>query len=250
VADQAIQPQSMSEIGRLTGVIWEPRPVFEDLAAHPRWWVPIILLTILSVAYLATFSQRVGWETYIGQQFDKQAQSNPRMSQMTPAQRQQAMAVSVAAAKYLGFAGGVLGVALGVLVTAAIMLGLMNWLGGAGVSFRQAFSVTSYAFLPSAISSVLALVVMLLKNPEDFDLQNPLPANLGAFLSPQDTPKWLHGLASSFDLFSFWLMLLLALGFSVASGKRLTFGKAFILILVPWALYVLIFKVALAGLQG
>ena len=146
-------------------------------------------------------------------------------------------------------AGGVVGVALGALVIAVVLMGLMNWLGGAGVSFRQAFSVTSYAFLPSAISSILALVVMLLKNPEDFDLQNPLPANLGAFLSPQDTPKWLHALASSFDLFSFWLMLLLALGFSVASGKKLKFGKALTLILVPWALVVLI-KMGVAGLQG
>lgn len=249
MADQAIQPQSMSELGRLTGIIWEPRPVFEDLAARPRWWAPIILLTILSVVYLAAFSQRVGWDTYIGQQLDKQAQSNPRLSQMTPAQRQQAAALSITIAKYGGYAGGVVGVALGALVIAVVLLGLMNWLGGAGVSFRQAFSVTSYAFLPSAISSVLALVVMLLKNPEDFDLQNPLPANLGAFLSPQDTPKWLQALASSFDLFSFWLMLLLALGFSVASGKKLKFGKALTLILVPWALVVLI-KMGIAGLQG
>ena len=101
------------------------------------------------------------------------------------------MALSTTIAKYGGLGGSLVGVTISTLLIAAIMLGSLNLLGGAGLKFREAFSVTSYSFLPSAISSVLALVVMLLKNPEDFDLQNPLPANLGAFLSTQTTPKWL-----------------------------------------------------------
>jgi hypothetical protein len=91
---------------------------------------------------------------------------------------------------------------------------------------------------------------MFLKNPEDFDMQHPLPANLGAFLSTQTTPKWLYGLASSIDLFAIWVMLLMALGFSVAAGRKMSFAKSLTLVLIPWALYVLIFKVALAGRAG
>jgi hypothetical protein len=82
------------------------------------------------------------------------------------------------------------------------------------------------------------MVVMFLKDPADFDLQHPLPLNLGAFLSPQ-TAKWLQALASSFDLFAFWVILLMALGFSVGI-KRMSYGKALTLVLLPWALVVLI----------
>lgn len=247
--EQTIQPESMGEIGRLTGIIWEPKPVFEDLAARPRWWAPIILLTIMSIVFVTAFSRRVGIDTFMRQQMDRQAQSNPRIAQLSPEQRDRALGMTMAITKYAMYGGAVLGMAFSCLLVAALMLGMMNGLGGAGLKYKQAFSITSYSFMPSMISSVLALAVMFLKNPEDFDLQHPLPTNLGAFLSAQTTPKWLQGLAGSIDLFSFWIMLLMALGFSVAA-RRMSFAKAFTLVLMPWALYVLIFKVALAGLQG
>jgi hypothetical protein len=238
----------MGEIGRLTGIIWEPKPVFEDLAARPRWWAPIILLTILSIVFVTAFSRRVGIDAFMRQQMDKQFQTNPQMAQMSAEQRERLMSVSATYAKYSMFGGAVVGIAVSTLLVAAIMLGSLNLLGGAGLKFREAFSVTSYSFLPSAISTVLTLVVMLLKNPEDFDLQRPLPANLGAFLSTQTTPKWLIAFASSFDLFTIWVMLLMALGFSVVA-KKMSFGKSLTLVLIPWALYVLM-KVGLAGITG
>ena len=246
--EQTIQPESMGEIGRLTGIIWEPKPVFEDLAARPRWWAPIILLTILSIVFVTAFSRRVGIDAFMRQQMDKQFQTNPQMAQMSAEQRERLMSVSATYAKYSMFGGAVVGIAVSTLLVAAIMLGSLNLLGGAGLKFREAFSVTSYSFLPSAISTVLTLVVMLLKNPEDFDLQRPLPANLGAFLSTQTTPKWLIAFASSFDLFTIWVMLLMALGFSVVA-KKMSFGKSLTLVLIPWALYVLM-KVGLAGITG
>jgi hypothetical protein len=249
VEEQTIQPESMGEIGRLTGIIWEPKPVFEDLAARPRWWVPIVLLTIMSVVFVTAFERRVGIDTFARQQLDKQFQTNPQMSQLSAEQRDRAVSLSVTITKYSMFGGAVVGIAISTLLIAVIMLGMMNWLGGAGLKFKQAFSITAYSFIPSLISSVLTMVVMFLKNPEDFDLQRPLPANLGAFLSTQTTPKWLLGFASSIDLFTIWIMLLMALGFSVFA-KRMSFAKSLTLILIPWAVFVLIFKVALAGLAG
>jgi hypothetical protein len=202
----------------------------------------------MSVVFVTAFSQRVGIDTFARQQLDKQFQTNPQMAQLGPEQRDRVVGISLTVTKYSFFGGAVVGIAISTLLIAAVMLGSLNLLGGAGLKFREAFSVTSYSFLPSAISSVLALVVMFLKNPEDFDMQNPLPANLGAFLSTQTTPKWLHAMAASFDLFTFWIMLLMALGFSVVA-KRLSFGKSLTLVLIPWAVYVLI-KVGLAGITG
>ena len=87
MTEQAIEPQGMSEAGRVTGIFWEPRPVFENLAQRPRFWVPLLILTAFAVVYMATFSRVVGWETMFRQQFA----SNPRMEQMTPEQRDQAL---------------------------------------------------------------------------------------------------------------------------------------------------------------
>jgi hypothetical protein len=77
---------------------------------------------------------------------------------------------------------------------------------------------------------------MFMKDPEDFDIQRPLAFNLGAFL-PDSAPRWVTMGASSFDLFSFWIIALMAIGIS-SSVRRISFTKAFITILFPWALVV------------
>ena len=243
------QPQvpdgGMSEAGRLTGIFWEPKPVFQDLAAKPRFWVPLILLTLLSVVYMVSFSRVVGWESMIRRQLD----SNARVQQLPAEQRERAMQQAMTFTVPFAYAGAVVGITAASLVIAGVLLGIMNLLGGAGLKFKQAFSITVYSFLPSALASVLGLVVLFSKNPEDFDLQNPLPLNLGAFLSGPETGAAVKALARSIDLFAIWIMLLMALGFSTAAGKRLSYGKALTLIIVPWGVWVLLMA-GLAGLQG
>ena len=238
-------PGGMSEVGRLTGIFWEPKPVFQDLAVRPRFWVPLILLTALSLAYMISFSRVVGWETMIRRQMD----TNTRIQQMPAEQKERAIQQGMAISVPLAYVGATVGMAVGSLAIAGVLLGVMNLLGGAGLKYRQAFSITCYSFLPSALATILAMVVMFLKDPEDFDLQNPLPLNLGAFLSSPETAAWLKALARSVDLFTIWIILLMALGFSTAAGKRLPFGKALTLIVLPWAVFVLL-SAALAGLTG
>ena len=59
-----------------------------------------------------------------------------------------------------------------------------------------------------------------------------------------DLPKVLHRLASSIDIFSFWLIALMALG--IAAAARFSFKKGLVAVMVPWAVWVL----AAAGLAA
>src|ERR1035438_309477 len=61
-------------------------------------------------------------------------------------------------------------------------------------------------------------------------INNPLAFNPGALMDP---------LASSFELFSFWTILLPATGLKAAAGKKLSFGGALFSVLLPWAVVVL-----------
>ncbi len=244
MTEQALQPSGMSEMARLVGVVWEPKPVFEDLAERPRFWVPLILLTVLSMAFLLVFGQRVGFESTTRRQLE----SNSRIQQMPAEQREAVIAQSLSITSKTAYIGGTVGVALSSLVIAAVLLGMFNLLGGVRLKFRQAFSITCYSFIPSVFSTIGMFIVMLLKDPADFDLKNPLPVHLGAFLDPQTTAKWLYAFASSFNVFTIWIMLLLALGFSVAA-KKMRFGKALTLVVIPWAVMVLL-GCAFAGITG
>ena len=238
MTDQAIEPQGMSEAGRLAGIFWEPRPVFEDLAQRPRFWVPLLILTAFAVVYMVTFSRVVGWETMMRQQFA----SNPRMEQMTSEQREQALQMTTRIVGPMTSVMAIVAPAGMALVVSAVLLGCFNLLGGASMKFRQAFSITCYSSLPSVLATIGALTVMLLKNPEDFSLQSPLPLNLGAFL-PSTTAKWILALATSIDAFTIWVILLLALGFSVAARqqkRKMSYGQALMLVLIPWAIAVIL----------
>ena len=49
------QPKGLSEGSRLTGVFFEPAKTFEDVAARPNFWAPLILLMVVALVYIALF---------------------------------------------------------------------------------------------------------------------------------------------------------------------------------------------------
>ena len=231
--DTAAAGQDLNEFQRVVGVFWEPRPVFENAAARPRWLVPLIILTVLSVLYVSAFSRIVGWEVFIRQQIESSARLQ---QQLSPEQRERIIEQQTRAASKFGLLGASVGVAASTLLVAVVLLGVFNLLAGTSLKFRQSFSITCYSFLPTGLSTILALVVMFLKDPAEFDLQNPLVLNVGAFLDPNATPKWLLSVASSLDAFTVWVILLLAVGYSTAA-KNLSFSKALTLIVSVWAVW-------------
>jgi Yip1 domain len=115
-----------------------------------------------------------------------------------------------------------------------------------GMRFKQVFAIVCYCGLPGVVSSILTVVVIFLKNPDDFNLQNPLAFNIGAFMDPNSGSKFVYSLAGSMDLFFFWTILLLAIGLKAAAGKRLTFAGALVAVLVPWAILI-VAKAAIIG---
>jgi hypothetical protein len=225
----------MSEIGRIFGIYWEPKPVYRDLAARPRWLIPYILLSLCGVVYLASFSRAIGWQTFMEREFEK----NERVQQLPPEQRQALMEQQLRFAGPFAYGAAVVGGLAALLVVAAACLFMFKMLGGADLTFKQALSITSYSFLPNCLSAILAIVVIFFVNPVDFDLNNPLALNLGWFLDSETTPRWLQAAASSIDLFSIWIMLLLALGFSTAV-KKISYSKALTVIVALWAVWVVL----------
>jgi hypothetical protein len=87
------------------------------------------------------------------------------------------------------------------------------------------------------ISTPLFLLVLFLKPPGTIDPENPLATNLAAFL-PDDAAKWLVALCKSFDVFTFWTLILIAIGFAAVNPKKLQGAKSFTIAFTVWAAYV------------
>lgn len=223
----------MNEVSRLAGVLFNPRPAFTDIAAYPRWWVPVLLLCLVSFALTYTTGHRVGWERIVRQQ----AKIDPHVQQMPAEQQEQVIQRQTRAAKIVLPAVNVIQWPLILLVAAGAYWAVFRLRLGLELTFPQAFAVTSYAYFPFVLALLLALAVVLSRDPTS--LQNPPMPNLGALLKPKTTPAWLMSLATSVGVFPIWVLVLLATGFSTAA-KGLSWSKAFIWVVTLWVVWLLV----------
>ena len=225
----------LSEIGRIVGVFASPKQAFQDIVQRPRWYVPVILLVLASLCLITLYAQHVGFARLIQESLDQ----NPRTQSMTPEQRNQAFQMGMTFGKTMAYVSAIAAPPISILVIAGVLMLITNTMLGSQISYGQMSAIAAYSLLTGLVSIALSIAVMFLRSPEDFDLRNPLAFNLGAAFSPDSTSKWLLSLASSLDLFSFWTMALLATGITVAS-RKLSWSKAFVAVLVPWAVLVLV----------
>src|SRR6185437_9080813 len=102
------EPQKMSEISRLAGVVFEPGKTFEDEAQRPTWLVPLLLVMVVNCIYIGLFSEHVGWERLTRQENE----SSPRGRQMDPAVGEQAIRTQTKTAPVFGYVGAIIGTPL------------------------------------------------------------------------------------------------------------------------------------------
>jgi hypothetical protein len=237
------EPKGLGEAARLTGVFFEPSKAFADIAARPGFLVPLILSLVFGLAYMTLFGQRVGWERMIRHQ----TETSSRAAQLTPEQRENQIQIGAKFAPVMGYVGILAGVPLVLVIWSGVLLGIVKGIMSAPIRFKQVFAILCYAGLPGILFMILAIAVMFLKTPDDFNLQNPLVFNPGAFLDPATTSKFVYSFASSLDLFRIWTMVLIAIGLKAAGGKAISMGGAMTAVFLPWFIWILC-AAALAGI--
>ncbi len=233
----------MSEAGRLVNVIIDPKPAFADIAARPGWWVPMILTMLCTLGYMLAFSSHVGWEHFLRQKFE----ASSKAQSMSPEDRERAIEMQLKFAPAFGTVIAVVAPPVMMLITAGVLLFVFNTMLGAAAKYRQVLGVAAYASVPQVLGLAGAVIVMFIKDPSDFDLNNPAGYNLGFFLDPHSVPAWLVSLGTSIDVFAFWMILLTATGMAAVTRKR--WSSALAGVLIPWAV-VVVLKVGLAAITG
>ncbi|HVA72251.1 MAG TPA: YIP1 family protein [Candidatus Limnocylindrales bacterium] len=228
-------PQHIGAFGRVIGAIVNPRPTFEDIARKPSWLAPLLVMVILSIATTAAIGQRIGWRSFM----EKQLSQNSRVQQMTPAQREKLIEQQTKFAPLLGYIGGAISFPVITLIVAAIFMGIFNAASSAGLDFKTSFGVITHSYMPLAIAALLGILILYLKPPDQIDIQNLVASNVGAFFS-SDAPKWLQVLGASLDLFTFWVLALMAFAYSVVRPKKIRFGTGLTWIVAVWLVYVLV----------
>jgi Yip1 domain len=232
--DAQAQP-AISPFGRIIGAFFSPKATFEDIARKPGWALPLLLLTLFSIGVSFAINQRVNWREFMTQQIEK----NPQTASMSAEDKERRIEGGAKFSPILTWVIGACGPIFFTLVVALVMWGAYSLLGGANTNFGTSFAITSHAALTGLVSSVLFVLVLYLKPPGTVDMENPVATNLAAVL-PDDSAKWLVALLKSIDIFTFWTLILLAIGFATTNPKKLKGGKAFTIAFSVWAVYVVL----------
>lgn len=233
--------QKISALGRVTGVLFNPKETFADIARKPTVLLPIIIMAVLGLGVAYMMNQRIDWYAYIRHQIE----ISPRAANMSADQINQAAQMQSRFSPPFAYGIGVLGGLIFPLIMGLVYWGAFSLLGGISVRFKQAWSIATHASMTSLVSSPVLMLILFLKERGDVTPENMLVSSAGGFLS-DDAPRWLASIASSFEVFWFWTMFLLAVGFAAINPKKLSTGKALGIILGVWLVWVLI-KAGLAA---
>lgn len=205
-----------SFLSRFLGVFFSPGRTFESVVRRPDFLAPLIVVTAASVIMTEAMLVKFGAARIIRQSLEMSG----RAAKMTPEQLDQATHNAATITAVIMHVAGVLGTPIFLLVIAAVGLFIVNVILGQSANFKTCFSVVCYASLVLLVGVVLGLVMILLGDPEQFNPDNFVPTTVGFFLNPRETSKPIYVIASSFDVFRGWFIILSSLGLSAATGKK------------------------------
>jgi len=219
----------ISAVGRIFGIFFSPKATFEDIARKPSWLLPVLLSTILGILATVVLNQRIDWRDYITQQIEKSS----RAANLTAEQKQNQAAISAKVTVYIVYAAGAVGSVCFAVIVGAVMMLAYNLFAGAGASFSQSLGIAAHTLVVGIVSTPIFLLVLFLRPKGTIDPENPVATNVAAFL-PEESSKWLMTLCKSLDVFTIWMLVLLAIGFAAVNPKKLKGSTAYAIAFSVW----------------
>jgi len=227
-ATSAVPPEAkpLSEIERVVDTFVAPSTTFTDIRRSASWWLPWLLGAIVGIGMVYVVDQKVGMEKVSENRLALTPKQAAKLDQLPPDQRANQMEKAAKLTRYSAYGFPVLQLII-VAVIAGVLLGTFNFGFGAELKFAQCYAVSMYAFLPGIVKALLATMIVLATGGEGFILENPVASNLGTFVDPSSA--FLYSVASSTDVFTIWILILTAIGYScLTKVKRSTcYGVVF-----------------------
>jgi Yip1 domain len=218
-------PESQNFFSRLIGIYFSPGETFQGIGHKPTFLLPLILLFVVSGITSYTMIDRITVSRFFGQRIE-QAVASGRTTQEQASQQLEQMTKRESIIKASFPIIAIIMNVVTILIAAGIFK-LYSMMMGADNQFSHLFSVTIWAFLAIAIvQSVLIVLLLYLKSPDDIDPQNLIGSNLNALLAmvvgKDGLPKFIMALARWIDLFGIWLIALLSIGYAAVSKRMKT----------------------------
>jgi Yip1 domain len=233
----------LSEGARIINTFIAPSRTFSDLRRNASWWAPWIILSLVSVAFMYTISRQVGFEQVSRNQIAHSSRAE-RFDRLPPEQQARQLQISSKFIAVLGYGNPAL-VLLFLLIETAVLWATFKVAAGVETSFKTAYAIIMYAALPGVIGAILAIISLFAGvSPEAFDINNPAGTNLAYYLDPETTGRFVRGMASAVDVFTWWSIVLIGIGFACTSKVKRSTAITIV------AVWFVLFKLLTSGLAA
>jgi len=219
----------------LIDVYFAPGSAFARIAASPRFLIPLVVYAACVLGFTGVWLHKLDPVEFMKVQIEESG----RADKIPADQRETIIERQAKLMPIFAWVLGPVGIALTLLVIAGALLFVFRFFYGGEVVFKQAFAIVVWTFLAvGLVTTPVTLAIMSLKGDWNVSPQEAVQANLGLLLDKSAVAKPLWALATSIDLFSLWMVFLLAVGFAVASKKATS--SAIWGVAIPWLLIVAI----------
>jgi hypothetical protein len=196
-------------MSHLINIFLEPSKVFTELKEKPTFLVPLILVSIATIAFTFMYFMKVDSNWFVENML---ASSGSDYTATELANIKKAMP----GAKVMGYSSLVTTPIMMVIMTAIMALYFMlaGKIAGTAISFKHGFSLASWSSMPTILGAIVALVGIFMMTPQT-SLESLMLTNLDPLILqlPTDSP-WSR-LAKAFNLLIFWTTFLTALGWKI-----------------------------------
>jgi len=235
------QGAGLSEVERVVDVFVAPSKTFTDILRKATWWLPFVLMVLVTLGTAVVVDKQVGFERVAENQVHQNAKQEESLNSLTPEQRAQrlhGMGIGYRYSSYAGFVFVLIFVAIGALLYwASFNFGL-----GAQTTYGQMFAVWMYAGMPRILTGLLTILTLMFGgNADAYDMRNPVGTNLAYYMP--DAAPWLKAFLSFFDVIGLWCLVLLIIGTAIVA--KVPRGKA-AMVVVGWWVFGLLVSVGIA----
>jgi len=225
----------ISEPARILNTFIAPTKTFSDLQCNASWWGPFALVVLVTVLYAAVMERQIGFDQISRNEIARSSRAD-QFDKLPADQKAKQIEISAVITKYLSYGAFVFAI-IAYLIMGGVLLGVFR-LADAVVSFKVALAIVIYGSLPWVIHALLGVLSMLVGvDKEAFSIRNPVGTNPAYFMDPNGN-KFVLGLASAFDVFAFWSIVLIGIGF--ACNSRVKRSTAIAIVAAMFFVYKLI----------
>ena len=233
---------SDSSLARVVNVLFSPTRTFEAIRQRPTWLVALVILVLLGLAGSYLVTGKMDIEEVVRESVADSGR------QLSDDQLEQAIALQEKLLPVFAIAGPLV-----IFPGACLLMALLFWvvlrLLGGEMTYKTSFATTVHGLMPNAISSLLALPVVMSRGAlsyEEVRSGGVLASNLAHF-APEETGTAVRALLAGIDVFTIWALVLLIIGLAVTA--RVSRAKSGAVVIGLWVVYVL-FKVGAAAISG